>query len=264
MKVILMANDWGGVRVLDFLQEYGEKVVGLVIHNPEKRNYTGELVMKSKLPNKSILTTRELKIEKGVKRIKELKPDIIVCAFFQGTLTQEIIDIPKHGCINICTRYLPFNKGPYSNEYPILDDSPAGVTINVISNEEMDTGPIITRKVVPVLSTDTGGSLHIKLVNESIELFFKTWCDITLKRFDVVEQKYLESAVTHLEDEIDRISQIFPLEEYSFIDLIDVIRARTYPPNPGCYYIDPDTGKKIYIWVKLMFEEDLRGRNVPQ
>ncbi len=264
MKVLLMANNWGGVRVLDFLQEYGEDIVGLVIHNPNKRKYTGELVMKSGLPNKKILTARELRLEKGIETVKKMKPDVIVCAFFHYLLKQPIIDIPKYGCVNIHPSFLPVNRGWHPNEWPILEDSVAGVAVHKITNEGADNGPIIARKIVPVLATDTGESLHRKLVDELIELFFRNWKSITENTYTVVEQEYLEQPNYHPLKEIEKLNEIFPYNNYPFIDLIDVLRARTYPPYPGCYYIDPDSGKKIYIWVKLMFEEDLPKGELPE
>ncbi len=264
MKVLLMANNWGGVRVLDFLKEYGEDVVGLVIHNPKKRKYTGELIMRSGLPNEKIITARELRLKKGIETIRKMKPDIIVCAFFQYLLKDPIIKIPKYGCINIHSSYLPINRGWHPNEWPILDDSVAGVTIYKIVDEGADNGPIIARKIVPVLPTDTGETLHRKLIDELIELFFRNWKAISENNYALVQQKYLEQPNYHSIKEVEKLTEILPLEEYTFIDLMDVLRARTYPPYPGCYYIDPDTGKKIYIWVKLMFEEDLPKGELPK
>ena len=45
--------------------------------------------------------------------------------------------------------------------------------------------------------------------------------------------------------------------------LLGLLRGLTYPPYPAAYYIDPDTGKRIYVRVELLTEEELEPGAVP-
>jgi methionyl-tRNA formyltransferase len=44
-------------------------------------------------------------------------------------------------------------------------------------------------------------------------------------------------------------------KEYKAKDLINLLRARTFPPHPSAYFID-DQGRKVYVRVNLEYAED--------
>lgn len=70
--------------------------------------------------------------------------------------------------LNVHNGYLPWNKGAHPNVWPLIDGSPAGVTVHWM-DEGVDTGPIVGQNKVPVLDTDTAGTLYERLEEEAVD-----------------------------------------------------------------------------------------------
>lgn len=73
------------------------------------------------------------------------------------------------GILNLHTGYLPWNRGAYPNVWPILDGSPAGVTLHRV-DAGWDTGPILAQRTVTVEPWDTAGTLYDKLLAAGVML----------------------------------------------------------------------------------------------
>ncbi|KKW35948.1 MAG: Methionyl-tRNA formyltransferase [Candidatus Adlerbacteria bacterium GW2011_GWA1_54_10] len=90
-------------------------------------------------------------------RNKELPPeiyntewDVFVVASYGKILPKAVLDIPKHGCLNIHPSLLPKFRGPSPVLSAILgDERKTGVTIMQM-NEEMDTGPIVAQASIEI------------------------------------------------------------------------------------------------------------------
>ena len=78
-----------------------------------------------------------------IDQIKSLKPDLFIIVAYGKILPQTLLDIPKHGSINIHPSLLPKYRGPSPLQAQILEDEKnIGVSIMLI-DEEMDHGPIL-------------------------------------------------------------------------------------------------------------------------
>jgi methionyl-tRNA formyltransferase len=54
---------------------------------------------------------------------------------------------------------------------------------------------------------------------------------------------------------VERIDHIDLDRKYAAGELIDIMRARTFPPYPGAYFIHQ--GRKVYLRIQLLYEEQL-------
>lgn len=101
-------------------------------------------------------------------KIKELQDvkldaDVFVVASYGKILPQWLLDIPKHGCVNVHGSLLPRWRGASPIQAAIAaGDTETGVTIMKM-DADLDHGPIITAAAEPIRSDDTGGSLHDRL-----------------------------------------------------------------------------------------------------
>ena len=77
-------------------------------------------------------------------------------------MPDKFFTIPPKGCINFHLSYLPYNRGKKPNVWPIIDGSPAGVTMHYIDND-IDSGSIVAQSEVKVDIVDTGKTLYNKL-----------------------------------------------------------------------------------------------------
>jgi len=77
------------------------------------------------------------------KKIKELKPNLVVVASYGKIIPKEILKIPKYGCLNVHASLLPKYRGPSPVQAAILNnDKETGVTI-ILMDEKIDHGPIV-------------------------------------------------------------------------------------------------------------------------
>ncbi len=80
------------------------------------------------------------------KFLEELKPDLIISAYFSQIVAPNILKIPKIGSINIHPGWLPTYRGAVSYFWALKNnEAKAGVTIHWM-DEGLDTGAIIERK----------------------------------------------------------------------------------------------------------------------
>ena len=90
--------------------------------------------------------------------------DIYIVAAFGQILSQEILDLPKYGCLNIHASLLPKYRGASPIQRVIIDgEAETGVTIMQM-NAGLDTGDMLYRKKIPITSEDTFETLHDKLM----------------------------------------------------------------------------------------------------
>ncbi len=76
--------------------------------------------------------------------------ELFVVADYGALLKTAVLDIPKHGTLNMHPSLLPRLRGPSPIRSAILtDESQTGVTIMVL-DEEMDHGPIVAQRRVPI------------------------------------------------------------------------------------------------------------------
>ncbi len=101
-------------------------------------------------------------------------PDVIVVAAYGLILPKSVLDVPRHGCINVHASLLPRWRGASPIAAAILaGDEVTGITI-MLMDEGMDTGPILSQAEEPILSTDTTGSLSERLSHLGARLLMET------------------------------------------------------------------------------------------
>jgi len=149
--------------------------------------------------------------------------------------------------------YLPFNRGKNPNVWPIVDGTPAGVTLHYI-DAGIDTGDIIAQVKVPVESVDTGQIVYQKIVSESVNLFKATWPKIKNGPAERIRQDNRRATFRYARN-LKILDTIDQNQKYLAKDLINILRARTFPPFPSAFFID-ENGKKVYVRVQLEYAEE--------
>jgi methionyl-tRNA formyltransferase len=95
--------------------------------------------------------------------LRKTEHDVMVVAAYGLILPRSVLDIPKHGCINIHASLLPRWRGAAPIHRAIeAGDAETGVTIMQME-EGLDTGPMLLMESLPIDRDDTTGSLHDKL-----------------------------------------------------------------------------------------------------
>jgi len=256
MRILFLGNNWVGWQVLKWLKEQNEQIIGLVIHPPEKRRYGDEIVKSSQLNFEHIFDGSELRQRDTLNAIKALQPAIGLSVFFGYILEPEFLAMFPMGVVNLHPAYLPYNQGAYPNVWSIVEGTPAGVTVHHIDSL-IDTGDIIARRRLPVEPVDTGETLYRKSEKTCIDLFRDTWPAIRSGAASRIPQRGDEGTYYRLSD-VENLDHIDLDRKYTARQLIDIIRARTFPPHPGAYFIH--RGRKVYLRLQLLYEEQIAGK----
>lgn len=256
MKLLLLVDYPAGYEITKFLNDKKENIVAAFVPPSGTRNYLNkgypEKILKVlSLPKEKIFKGESIENKEVLDKVKKLNPDLAISILWNSLLKPEFIDIPTKGCINLHFSYLPYNRGYNPNVWPIIDKTPAGVTIHYIDSGA-DSGDIITQSKLKIDSTDTGETLYKKIVDEAVKLFKKTWPKI--KNGDINKKKQKVKYPAHKKNDLEKIDKIDLNKSYLAEDLINILRARTFHPFPSAYFIDKD-GKKVYVRIQLEREK---------
>jgi methionyl-tRNA formyltransferase len=233
-KIIFMGTPAFAVPSLDALINSDYQMVA-VYTQPDRRAGRGQQISPS--PVKQLALSRGLdviQIERFIvagtmERLAALAPDLIVVAAFGLLLPQEVLNLPKLGCLNVHPSLLPRHRGASPIAAAILQgDETTGVTIMLL-DAGMDTGPILNQREVPIADEDTTGSLGVKLAQVGAQLLIETlpsWIEGRIKPRPQDESKASCSRIIKKEDgEIDWRLSAQELWR----------RVRAFDPWPGCY-----------------------------
>ena len=234
MRIVFMGTPEFAVLPLESLTNNGYEIIA-VYTQPDKAAGRGRVMEESVVKkaalrlNLKVLQPASLKSAEVRVHLTELKPDAIVVAAFGQILPQSVLEIPPLGCINIHPSLLPKYRGVAPVPAAILNgDEFTGVSI-MLMDKGVDTGPLLSRAQIPILTQDTGGSLLGKLSLISAQLLLDTLPRWSRKEIKPQSQNDTNATYTKmLTKEAGEIDWKLPAMEIWR-------RVRAYQPWPGCY-----------------------------
>lgn len=260
MKILYCANNLVGYQVLQFLVAQGVEVVGLVLHPAHEQKYVEEMQALVQLSDDKIFLGTDLDDPATQSAISALGAELCLSVLFGFIFRDPYFKIFPRGIVNMHPSMLPYNRGQYPNIWSIVDRTPAGVTLHYI-DAGIDTGAVIAQQQVPVEPVDTGETLYRKLELAAVELFQNTWPALAAGTAPRIEQAAGEGSFYRTKD-IEKIREFEPDKRYEARELIDVIRALTFPPHRGAQIrID---GKLVQVRLSLEYvpeSDDESGQN---
>ena len=163
------------VRALRALHEAGF-TIPLVLTQPDRPHGRGLRLAPSPVKrcaqalDLAVLQPASLKRAEDRASVLAVALDVLVVAAYGLILPPEVLAWPRHGCLNIHASRLPRWRGAAPIARAIeAGDSSTGVTIMQM-DAGLDTGPMIAGIDVPILDTDTAGTLHDKLAQAGATL----------------------------------------------------------------------------------------------
>ena len=175
MKIIFMGTPDFSVGALEAIIEAGHEVT-LVVTQPDKpKGRSGQMqfspvkecALKHDIP---VFQPERIKRPEAVEELKKYEAEMFVVVAFGQMLSQEILDMPKYGCINIHASLLPNYRGCAPINWCIINgEKETGVTIMKM-NIGCDTGDMLLKSVVPIAAKETAETLFDKLAIEGARL----------------------------------------------------------------------------------------------
>lgn len=178
MRIVFMGTPEFAVPSLKALCENGYQVVG-VFTQPDRPKGRGNKLAAS--PVKEYAVSQNIPVYQpqrirrdGVEDLKALAPDLCVTAAFGQILSQEILDIPPMGNINVHASLLPRHRGSAPINWAILQgDRQAGVT-TMMMDKGIDTGDMLLKSATDILPGETAGELTLRMSHMGADLLLET------------------------------------------------------------------------------------------
>lgn len=178
MRVIFMGTPEFAVPSLKILHESQEIVC--VVTQPDKPKGRGRKLQPSPVKifaqenNLPILQPPKIKLPEVVAELKNFRADLIVVVAFGQILSQEILDLPKFGCINVHASLLPKYRGAAPIEWCLINgETLTGVT-TMKMNAGLDTGDMLLKAEVPITAEMILPELREKLMAAGADLLSET------------------------------------------------------------------------------------------
>lgn len=160
-------------------------------------------------------------------RLAQFAPDVIAVVAFGQILRQNVLDLPRLGCVNVHSSLLPRWRGAAPIQRAILAGDPeTGVTTQKMVLR-LDAGAILMQARTPIARGETASSLHDRLSAMGAELLVATLAG--LRDGMITPQEQDESGVTiagKLNKEMERLDATL-----SALELERQVRALN--PWPG-------------------------------
>ena len=199
MRVVFMGTPDFSVPSLQALIDHGYEVIGVFTQPDRPKGRGGKVQMspvKELALKQAIPVFQPLKIRKdGVDDLRALAPDVCVTAAFGQILSQEVLDVPRMGTVNVHASLLPRHRGAAPVQWALLQgDRTTGVT-TMLTDKGIDTGDMLLKAEVTVDPEDTAGSLLEKLSHMGAELLVETLA--RLEKGDCPREKQNEDESTY-------------------------------------------------------------------
>ena len=179
MKVIFMGTPDFSVGTMEALIEAGHEV-SLAVTQPDKPKGRGKEMQFTPVKEAAlahgipVYQPKRIREEECIKVLREYGADIMVVVAFGQIIPKNILELTPYGCVNVHASLLPKYRGAAPIQWAIIDgEEETGVT-TMQMDEGLDTGDMILKKVIPILPTETGESLHDKLALAGAELCVET------------------------------------------------------------------------------------------
>lgn len=251
MKIVFMGTPEFAAGALEALIEAGHEITAVVTQPDKAKGRSKELqfppVKETALAhNIPVLQPIRIKRPEEIEELKKYEADIYVVAAFGQILSQEILDMPKYGCLNIHASLLPKYRGASPIQSVILDgEEETGITIMQM-DAGIDTGDMLLKKSIGIDAEDTYESLHDKLkvlggeaIVEALEL---------LETGALVPEKQDHDKSSHVKMITKEMGNIDFAKSAKEIDCL--VRGLNPWPSAFTFY----KGKQMKIW-KVSVEE---------
>ena len=254
MKIVFMGTPDFAAGALQALIAAGHEITAVVTQPDKAKGRSRELqfppvkecAIKYGIP---VFQPVKIKTPEAVAQLKSYEADIYVVAAFGQILSQEILDIPKYGCLNIHASLLPRYRGASPIQHVIIDgEKETGITIMQM-DAGLDTGDMLYQKKVTISSEDTFETLHDKLMVLGGETIVEALPLLVEGKLVPKKQKNEESCYASL---IHKEMGIIDFEK-SAVEVDRLIRGMNPWPSAYTFY----RGKQLKVWkaVPVLKEE---------
>jgi methionyl-tRNA formyltransferase len=202
VKIVFGGTPDVAVPSLDALADSRHELLA-VVTRPDAPSGRGKKLTASRVAQRAVdlgievLKPQRPRDEEFVTRLNELAPDCCPVVAYGAVLSQRVLDIPRHGWINLHFSLLPAWRGAAPVQHAILagDQLTGATTFQIVL--ELDAGPIFATVIEPIRADDTAGDLLHRLSLSGARLLVDTLDGIEDGTLTPTPQPETDAQVSH-------------------------------------------------------------------
>lgn len=164
-KVIVMGYHNIGCRGFRLLMDREIHVAAVFTHidNPQERCWFNSLSDLARSYGVPVYYPENPNSVEWISLIQKMAPDVIFSFYYRHMLSQQLLDIPRFGAVNMHGSLLPHYRGRCPVNWQIINgETRGGVTLHYMVRKA-DAGDIIAQQSVPIGPDDTALDVFQKL-----------------------------------------------------------------------------------------------------
>ena len=185
--IIFMGTPAFAVPSLQMLHQEGYRLA-MVVTQPDRPKGRGRKpapppVKQTALAlNLNLLQPTKPHTAELIDQAQGIRPDLLIVIAYGHILSEQILQLPKLGAINVHASLLPKLRGPAPIQWAIINgETQTGIT-TMYMDAGMDTGDILLSRSEPILPADTAATLHDRLAVIGADLLLQTLKDLAAQK----------------------------------------------------------------------------------
>tara|TARA_B100001248_G_scaffold64627_1_gene45129 strand:- start:6764 stop:7684 length:921 start_codon:yes stop_codon:yes gene_type:complete len=235
LKIIFMGTPNFCLPILKSIKDSKHNLLAIYTQTPKKKNRGQKITFSPvhNFANKSKIDVRhpeEINTDIEIKKILDLKPDVVVVVAYGKILPQKLLNTKKVKFINVHASLLPKWRGAAPIHRSIMSlDKETGISIMKIE-PKLDSGPVMMSDKVKISKDTNYNDLSERLSNLGAKLIIESLNLIEKGKEIFIQQNHKKATyakkITKLESKIDW--------NYEASKIIGKINALN--PNPGSWF----------------------------
>jgi len=248
IKVLFCGDRPVAGRMLAALAQGGHRIVGLGLNPTMDDDAARTMVGAGRVEAAAVFYGRGFAGQAAQRLYAREVPDIGVCCGFSSILPPSLLSIPRWGWVNFHRSYLPYNRGLDPLQWAMIEGTPAGVTLHVMT-EDVDTGPIVAQRVIPIRPDDDICNLQGRADEALYELFQSAWPHLARGIVTGAPQDE-ELATYHSQADCERVRRLEMSDTIPVRRLLNILRAYSGEALPAYFDVPPE-GTRYAVRVRL-------------
>jgi methionyl-tRNA formyltransferase len=257
MKIVVAGAVSSTRLTLEALIRHGADVVGVLQMSAERSHtVTGfesldVIAERAEIPCATFLNIND---EEIVAKVREWQPDLIFVVGLSQLVREEMLAIPKLGCVGFHPTFLPAGRGRAPLAWLTLDNGPGAASFFLI-DEGMDSGPLFEQEPFPITPNDYAIDVARRMEAAIVTALDRWLPRLLAGEWDPKPQDEFLATYNCKRGPEDGLIDW----HRSAVEIHALIRAAS-APHPGAYCWHKD--RKLIVW-RAELETRLPWRGVP-
>ncbi|MEO8087102.1 MAG: formyltransferase family protein [Bacteroidota bacterium] len=246
-KIAIFADNTVGEQAIRFLLEKYKTDVRFIVL-ADAISHVKEIAIQNGFNPVDIFTNAALASEVVQTQFRSEKISHIILAWWPFIIKEPWLSIPSAGIINFHPSLLPYNRGKNYNFWTLVEDTPFGVSLHFI-DESIDGGDIIAQRSISKTWEDSGETLYNRAQSAMVELFIESYPKIRTGDYVRIKQDLSKGSFRYAKD-MESAARIDLEKNYKAKDLLNLLRAKTFPPHPAAWF--EEDGERFEATIKII------------